>query len=101
MRPPPEMAMTGSQADSCARLLSPQTLTRQGRLAHLGRSGTRIVSPLILPFDAWLSNVRYRFLSPVSCHSAIGQPSHRRMADFRISSPEADRPESTQTGRRI
>jgi hypothetical protein len=24
-------------------------------------------------FDAWLSNVRYRFLSPVSCHSAIGQ----------------------------
>jgi hypothetical protein len=26
-----------------------------------------------VPFDAWLSNVRYRFLSPVSCHSAIGQ----------------------------
>jgi hypothetical protein len=26
-----------------------------------------------LPFDAWLSNVRYRFLSPVSCHSAVGQ----------------------------
>ena len=26
-----------------------------------------------LPFDASLSNGRYRFLSPVSCHSAFGQ----------------------------
>jgi len=33
-------------------------------MADLGRT---------LSFEAWLSNVRYRFLSPVSCHSAIGQ----------------------------
>jgi hypothetical protein len=40
------------------------TERRVRRAAALGRT---------LPFDEWLSNVRYRFLSPVSCHSAIGQ----------------------------
>jgi hypothetical protein len=43
------------------------------------------------------TNVRILQLLPDSGLSAYGQAG-RRMADFRISSPEADRPESTPCG---
>ena len=36
---------------------------------------------------------------PKAVRRGSAKPSHRRMADFRISSPEADRPESTLSGR--